>query len=81
GFHRESQEDVKVKEEHGEEVSTNAGSTEASLNTARSTDQRSMERISADRHEADLDQDPDLEESLGFLSRPPRRSLRISMRT
>ncbi|OWY99705.1 hypothetical protein PHMEG_00029254 [Phytophthora megakarya] len=62
GFHREFQEDVKVKEEHTEEVPTNAGSTEASLNTARSTDQRSLERISADRHEADLDQDPDLEE-------------------
>ncbi|OWZ12352.1 hypothetical protein PHMEG_00014509 [Phytophthora megakarya] len=62
GFHRESQEDVKAKEEHREEVPTNAGSTEASLNTARSTDQRSMERISADRHETDLDQDPDLEE-------------------
>ncbi|OWY93286.1 hypothetical protein PHMEG_00037374, partial [Phytophthora megakarya] len=40
----------------------NAGSTEASLNPARSTDQRSSERISAGRHEADLDQDPDLEE-------------------
>ncbi|OWZ14530.1 hypothetical protein PHMEG_00011975 [Phytophthora megakarya] len=62
GFHRESQEDVKIKEDYREEVPTNAGSTEASLNTARSTDQRSMERISADRHEADLDQDPDLEE-------------------
>ncbi|OWY98665.1 hypothetical protein PHMEG_00030515 [Phytophthora megakarya] len=62
GFHRESQEDVKIKEEYREEVPTNAGSTEASLNTARSTDQRSLERISADRHEADLDQDPDLEE-------------------
>ncbi|OWY99441.1 hypothetical protein PHMEG_00029554, partial [Phytophthora megakarya] len=62
GFHRESQEDVKIKEEYGEEVPTNAGSTEAALNTARSTDQRSLERISTDRHEADLDQDPDLEE-------------------
>ncbi|OWZ05729.1 hypothetical protein PHMEG_00022121 [Phytophthora megakarya] len=41
---------------------TNAGSTEASHNTARSIDQRSVQRISADRHEADLDQDPDLEE-------------------
>ncbi|OWY92492.1 hypothetical protein PHMEG_00038489 [Phytophthora megakarya] len=62
GFHRESQEDVKIKEEYREEVPTNAGSTEASLNTARSTDQQSMESISTDRHEADLDQDPDLEE-------------------
>ncbi|OWZ12634.1 hypothetical protein PHMEG_00014174 [Phytophthora megakarya] len=62
GFHRESQEDVKVKEEHREEVPTNAGSTEASLNTTRSTDQRGIERVSADRHEADPDQDPDLEE-------------------
>ncbi|OWY91853.1 hypothetical protein PHMEG_00039397 [Phytophthora megakarya] len=52
----------KIKEEYREEVPTNAGSTEAALNTARSTDQRSLERISADRHEADLDQDPDLEE-------------------
>ncbi|OWZ14646.1 hypothetical protein PHMEG_00011844 [Phytophthora megakarya] len=41
GFHRESQEDVKVNEEYREEVPMNAGSTEASLNTARSTDQRS----------------------------------------
>ncbi|OWY91806.1 LOW QUALITY PROTEIN: hypothetical protein PHMEG_00039468 [Phytophthora megakarya] len=57
-----SQEDVKIKEEYGEEVPTNAGSMEASLNTARSTDQRSLEMISTDRHEADLDQDPDLEE-------------------
>ncbi|OWZ04496.1 hypothetical protein PHMEG_00023590 [Phytophthora megakarya] len=48
GFHCESQEDVKIKEEYREEVPTNAGSTEASLNTARSTDQRN--------------QDPDLEE-------------------
>ncbi|OWZ18923.1 hypothetical protein PHMEG_0006907 [Phytophthora megakarya] len=64
GFHRESQEDVKVKEEHREEVPTNAGSTEASLNTARFTDQRNLERITADRHEADLDQDPDHEEKL-----------------
>ncbi|OWZ08757.1 hypothetical protein PHMEG_00018647 [Phytophthora megakarya] len=62
GFHRESQEDVKVQEEYREEAPTNAGSTEASRNTARSTDQRSLERISADRHEADLDQDPDLAE-------------------
>ncbi|OWZ00613.1 hypothetical protein PHMEG_00028156 [Phytophthora megakarya] len=62
-FHREPQEDVKVKEENREEVPTNTGSTEASLSTARSTDQPCMERISADRHEADLDQDPDLEEN------------------
>ncbi|OWY95576.1 hypothetical protein PHMEG_00034387 [Phytophthora megakarya] len=46
----------------GFHLPTNAGSTEAALNTARSTDQRSLERISTDRHEADLDQDPDLEE-------------------
>ncbi|OWY95115.1 hypothetical protein PHMEG_00034967 [Phytophthora megakarya] len=71
GFHREFQEDVKVKEEHTEEVPTNAGSTEVSLNTARSTDQRSVERISADRPEADLDQDPDLEEK-------PRISLKAA---
>ncbi|OWZ02632.1 LOW QUALITY PROTEIN: hypothetical protein PHMEG_00025775 [Phytophthora megakarya] len=57
-----SQEDVKVKEEYREEVPTNAGSTEALLNTARSTDQRGMEKISGDRHEADLDQDTELEE-------------------
>ncbi|OWY98977.1 hypothetical protein PHMEG_00030112 [Phytophthora megakarya] len=62
GFHRESQEDVKIKEEYREEVPTNAGSTEAGLNRARSTDQRSLEKISADRHDADLDQDPDLKE-------------------
>ncbi|OWZ13193.1 hypothetical protein PHMEG_00013523 [Phytophthora megakarya] len=34
GFHRESQADVKVKEKYREEVSTNAGSTEASLTAA-----------------------------------------------
>ncbi|OWZ10484.1 hypothetical protein PHMEG_00016660 [Phytophthora megakarya] len=62
GFHRESQEDVKLKEEYREEVHTNAGSTGVSLNRARPTDQRSLERTSTDRHEADLDQDPDLEE-------------------
>ncbi|OWZ10788.1 hypothetical protein PHMEG_00016295 [Phytophthora megakarya] len=62
GFHRESRQDVKVKEEYREEVSTNAGLTETSLNAARSTDQRSLEKISTDRHEADLDQDPDLED-------------------
>ncbi|OWZ06245.1 reverse transcriptase [Phytophthora megakarya] len=62
---------MKVKEEHREEVATNAGSTETSLNTARSTDQRSLERISADRHEANLDQDPDLEEK-------PRISLKAA---
>ncbi|OWZ20452.1 hypothetical protein PHMEG_0005123 [Phytophthora megakarya] len=67
GFHRETQEDVKVKEEHREEVPTNVGSTEASLNTARSTDQQSAGRISTDRHEADLDQFSDLEETPRFL--------------
>ncbi|OWZ05022.1 hypothetical protein PHMEG_00022966 [Phytophthora megakarya] len=46
GFHRESQEDVKVKEEHREEVPTNVVSIEASLNTAKCTDQRSL--LSAD---------------------------------
>ncbi|OWY99520.1 hypothetical protein PHMEG_00029465 [Phytophthora megakarya] len=61
GFNRESQEDVNVKEEHREEIPTNAGSTEAPLHTVRSTDRRSMERISTDRHEADLHQDPYLE--------------------
>ncbi|OWZ11744.1 hypothetical protein PHMEG_00015193 [Phytophthora megakarya] len=59
GFHRESQEDVKVREEHREKVPTNAGSTEASLNTAGTTDQR--------KHEADLDQEPDLEEKPQIL--------------
>ncbi|OWZ21953.1 hypothetical protein PHMEG_0003408 [Phytophthora megakarya] len=73
GFYSEYQEDVKVKEEHMEEVSINPGSTEASLNTPRSTDQRRMERVSADRHEADLDQDLDLGKKLEFLSRPPWR--------
>ncbi|KAK1941560.1 hypothetical protein P3T76_007426 [Phytophthora citrophthora] len=62
GYHRESQEDVKGKEEQGEEVPTNVGSTEAPLKTERSTDQQSSGRISTGRHEADLDQDPDLEE-------------------
>ncbi|KAK1947625.1 hypothetical protein P3T76_001635 [Phytophthora citrophthora] len=62
GYHRESHEDVKVKEELGEEVPTNVGSTEAPLKTERPTDQQSCGRISTDRHEADLDHDPDLEE-------------------
>ncbi|OWZ16625.1 LOW QUALITY PROTEIN: hypothetical protein PHMEG_0009561 [Phytophthora megakarya] len=57
-----SQEGVKVKEEHRGGVPTNVGSTEASLNTARSTDHQSTERLSTDRHEADLDQDPGLKE-------------------
>ncbi|OWZ01849.1 hypothetical protein PHMEG_00026690 [Phytophthora megakarya] len=48
-------------DEYREEVPTNAGLTEAALNTARPIDQRSLKRICADRHEADLDQDPDFE--------------------
>ncbi|OWZ07911.1 LOW QUALITY PROTEIN: hypothetical protein PHMEG_00019624 [Phytophthora megakarya] len=44
------------------EVHTNAVLTEAPFSTARYTNQRSLERPSTYRYEADLDQDPDLDE-------------------
>ncbi|OWY92031.1 hypothetical protein PHMEG_00039127 [Phytophthora megakarya] len=62
GFHRKSQEDVKMKEGLREEVPKNVGSIKTSLNTTRSSDQQSSGRISTDRYEEALDQDPDLEE-------------------
>ncbi|KAG2788871.1 hypothetical protein PC129_g20665 [Phytophthora cactorum] len=44
GFHRESQEDVQVKIEPGEESSSEVGSTTMQLNEARSADRRSAGR-------------------------------------
>ncbi|OWY98080.1 LOW QUALITY PROTEIN: hypothetical protein PHMEG_00031249 [Phytophthora megakarya] len=61
GFHRESQEEVQVKTEQGNEMSSDARSTTTSLN-ARSADRQSARRNAFDRSEADLDPDPDLEE-------------------
>ncbi|KAG3185070.1 hypothetical protein PC128_g13438 [Phytophthora cactorum] len=59
GFHRESQEDVQVKIEPGEEVSSEVGLSTTQLNEARSADRRSAGRNSVDGREAD----PDLEEN------------------
>ncbi|OWZ04394.1 hypothetical protein PHMEG_00023714 [Phytophthora megakarya] len=61
GFHRESQEEIQVKTEQGNEMSSDARSTTVSLN-ARSTDRQSGRRNSVDGSKADLDPDPDLEE-------------------
>ncbi|POM61699.1 hypothetical protein PHPALM_29252 [Phytophthora palmivora] len=68
GFHRESQEDVQVKVEQGEQASSDLGLTMMPLNESRSTDQQSVRRISADGREDDLDPDPDLEDK----SLPPQ---------
>ncbi|POM76003.1 LOW QUALITY PROTEIN: Hypothetical protein PHPALM_6807 [Phytophthora palmivora] len=62
GFHRESQEDVQVKVEQGEQASSDLGSTMMPLNESRSADQQSARRNSADGREGDLDPDPDLED-------------------
>ncbi|OWZ05567.1 hypothetical protein PHMEG_00022327 [Phytophthora megakarya] len=67
GFHRESQEEVQVKTEQGNEMSSNAGSTTTSLN-ARSADRQNTRRNAVEGSEADLDPDPDLEVKL----RPPQ---------
>ncbi|POM77000.1 Hypothetical protein PHPALM_5689 [Phytophthora palmivora] len=61
-FHRESQEDVQLKVEQGEQASSDLGSTMMPLNESRSADQQSARRNSADGREGDLDPDPDLEE-------------------
>ncbi|OWZ13696.1 hypothetical protein PHMEG_00012923 [Phytophthora megakarya] len=61
GFHRESQEEVQVKTEQGNEASSDARSTTTSLN-ARCADRQSAGKYSVDGSEADLDPDPDLEE-------------------
>ncbi|OWY95759.1 hypothetical protein PHMEG_00034157 [Phytophthora megakarya] len=60
-FHRESQAEVQVKPEQGNEMSLDDRSTTTSLN-ARSADRQSGRRDSVDGSEADLDPDPDLEE-------------------
>ncbi|POM64989.1 Hypothetical protein PHPALM_19399 [Phytophthora palmivora] len=62
GFHRESQEDVQVKVEQGEQASSDLGSTMMPLNESRSGDQQSARRNSDDGREGDLDPDPDLED-------------------
>ncbi|POM61330.1 hypothetical protein PHPALM_29668 [Phytophthora palmivora] len=61
GFHRESQEDVPVKVEQGEQASSDLGSTMMPLNESRSADQQSTRRT-FDGREGDPDPDPDLEE-------------------
>ncbi|KAG3076424.1 hypothetical protein PI125_g21508 [Phytophthora idaei] len=55
GFHRESQEDVQVKIEPGEEASSEVGSTTTQLNETRSADRRSAGRNSVDVRKADPD--------------------------
>ncbi|OWY90385.1 hypothetical protein PHMEG_00041500, partial [Phytophthora megakarya] len=61
GFHREFQDEVQVKPEKGNEISSDARSTAKSLN-ARSADQQSARRNSVEGSETDMDPDPDLEE-------------------
>ncbi|KAE9335682.1 hypothetical protein PR003_g12897 [Phytophthora rubi] len=60
GFHHESQEEVKVKIEQGDQASSDLGSTTTPLNEARPTDRQSAGRSSIDGKEADPD--PDLED-------------------
>ncbi|POM72921.1 LOW QUALITY PROTEIN: Eukaryotic/viral aspartic protease, active site, partial [Phytophthora palmivora] len=62
GFHRESQADVQVKVEQGEQASSDLGPTMMPLNESRSADQQSARRNSADGRGVDLDPDPDLED-------------------
>ncbi|OWZ11646.1 hypothetical protein PHMEG_00015308 [Phytophthora megakarya] len=70
GFHRESQEEVQVETEEGNEMSSDARPTTTSLK-ARSADQQSARRNSVNGIEADLDPDPDLEEK----PHPPQDSV------
>ncbi|KAE8998049.1 hypothetical protein PR001_g19424 [Phytophthora rubi] len=60
GFHRESQEEVKVKIEQEDQASSDLGSTTTTLNKARPADRQSAGRKSIDGKEADPD--PDLED-------------------
>ncbi|POM58530.1 Hypothetical protein PHPALM_36810 [Phytophthora palmivora] len=60
GFHRESQEDVQVKVEQGDQASSDLGSTMMPLIESRSAHQQSARRNSVDGREGDLDPDPDL---------------------
>ncbi|KAE9188849.1 hypothetical protein PF002_g25205 [Phytophthora fragariae] len=60
GFHRESQEEVKVKIEQGGQASSDLGSTTTPLNEARPADRQSAGRNSIDGKEADPN--PDLED-------------------
>ncbi|KAE9082896.1 hypothetical protein PF010_g21410 [Phytophthora fragariae] len=60
GFHRESQDEVKVKIEQGDQASSDLGSTTTTLNEARPADRQSAGRNSIEGKEADPD--PDLED-------------------
>ncbi|KAE9277261.1 hypothetical protein PR003_g28838 [Phytophthora rubi] len=60
GFHCESQEEVKVKIEQGDQASSDLGSTTTTLNEARPVDRQSTGGNSIDGKEADPD--PDLED-------------------
>ncbi|KAE9033482.1 hypothetical protein PR001_g10146 [Phytophthora rubi] len=60
GFHRESQEEVKVKIEQGGQASSDLRSTTTPLNAARPADRQSAGRNSIDGKEANPD--PDLED-------------------
>ncbi|EGZ20270.1 hypothetical protein PHYSODRAFT_328401 [Phytophthora sojae] len=59
GFHRESQEEVRVKKEQGDQASSESGSTTTLLNETRSTDRQSARRISVGGTEVDPDMDPE----------------------
>ncbi|KAG2783429.1 hypothetical protein PC129_g19461 [Phytophthora cactorum] len=70
GSHRESVEDVQVRQELRDEVSSQIGSTAVPLNEARSANWQSPGRSSVDRkREEGSNLDPDLEEKLRF---PPQ---------
>ncbi|EGZ14996.1 hypothetical protein PHYSODRAFT_333269 [Phytophthora sojae] len=58
GFHRESQEEVRVKKEQGDQASSESGSTTTLLNETRSTDRQSARRTSVGGTEVDPDMDP-----------------------
>ncbi|EGZ04455.1 hypothetical protein PHYSODRAFT_343257 [Phytophthora sojae] len=59
GFHRESQEEVRVKKEQGDQASSESGSTTTLLNEPRSTDRQSARRTSVGGTEVDPDMDPE----------------------
>ncbi|EGZ11002.1 hypothetical protein PHYSODRAFT_337766 [Phytophthora sojae] len=59
GFHRESQEEVRVKKEQGDQASSESGSTTTLLNETRSTDRQSARRTSIGGTEVDPDMDPE----------------------
>ncbi|KAE9027647.1 hypothetical protein PR001_g11925, partial [Phytophthora rubi] len=69
GFQRESAEDVQVKKEPGEEVSSEHGSTKTLLNETRSADRQIAGRNFVDGIEGDLE--TDLEEKPQYLPQVP----------